>query len=287
MKQKIPQKTKEEFQAWWTRTFGFSTEALYYKNYRALYFKGANLDYIRSCHELVQAGDAVKARANEQRREAKKVKRRKRQIEHAAPVPKALESAIKKYYRGYIDSAFEKAKEINPADPLLSLPLSRPLTPPLLLPPLTPRDVYVARRVEQLRREATEHAWAYAIELVRSRRKEERKKVQREVEAFEKQNPIAEVIKEYAPVPGRSEDLRGSFFLVAVTEHLKEETESGLTQAWVVRFLRKISPPPENKESSLHQDSVNPKARIYSLKNSHDWERHLELIKKQLLTHPH
>jgi len=288
MKRKPSQKSEEDFQAWWTKTFGFSTGVPYYREYRDLYLKGADLDYIRSCHVFVWFGDIAYAEANKQRREAKKVGRRKRQIEPAAPVPKVLESAIKGYYRGYIERTFEKANEINPADPLLSLPLSRPLTPPLLQAPLTPRDVYVAARVEQLRREAAEHAWAYAIELLRNSQEEERKKEQQEVEAFAKQNPIAEVIKEYAPGPERYKegghgDLRGSFFLLAVTEHLREKAikERYLLAARLLKKIRGQDP------DSWTEERKRATARVADFKKSHaNWNSHLRAFREQFSRRP-
>lgn len=128
--------------------------------------------------------------------------------------------------------------------------------------------MYLSARLQQFIAESNERALDCLTELLRKEQEKEQKERQKEYAALVKAKPIAEVLKTYVPPPqaykrGGRQDWRGSFFLLAVTEHLHKRRRCYFLLA--ARLLKAIR---GQNFAPGYQDRTNAKARAANLKNT-------------------
>lgn len=270
---------QKDFQTWWNDHINFSTNLPYYKTYQALYDAGADLDYIHFLHVRLEGEDAFTRLFHERVKDANRKGRRKQKFELSPALSEKFETYARGYAEEFSKSALERAREISPDDPLLSLPLLRPLSPPLF-PPLTPRAQLVAAHLRQFTEEVAERALNSAQQWLRKELEQEEKKRDEEIKSTIKKGQNMGIFREYLPDPGKyrkggRQDRRGSFFLLAVTEHLHRKRGCYLLAARLLKAIR------GQQFASAYQDRTNAKARVRNVKNSHlGWKSHLRGVRK-------
>lgn len=243
---------RKDFQTWWNEHF-FETTLPYYRTYRGLNDKGADLDYIRFLHERLEAEDLIYRDLQEQLSYAKKARRREALKEHLSKIPEWI-------FQGFFEGYLETAKQKNPSDPIFF--------------PTHPR---FSERINELNQKALK---SVPLILQKATEREKEKSIKRQEQLKSRARRVG-IFLEYLPSPeayktGGRQDRRGSFFLLAVTEHLHRKRGCYLL---VVRLLKAIR---GQRFASAYQDRTNAKARVQNLKKIYPrrWKSHLRAERK-------
>ena len=215
--------------------------------YNRLHKKGANMGYIWYLDVRLQISDAITAIEIRRNWENKKARKRKSPSPPpASPFADLVSRPLKKYLEGWLASA----RELHPSDPILHPEH----------PEFHSRTKYVVERGTRA-----------VMELLL----EEHKK------RLKKQNPFVELEMEYVPLPGEyrtggTQDLRGSWFLLAVTEHLREKQDCYSLASQLLKKIRGT----EGKERTY---ATTPRERVMKrikklMTIRPKWKAHLNLL---------
>ena len=227
---------KEEFDAWWHRTY-FRTDHPYRAIYKKLYEAGADLEYIDGLTWILRVADQNTLNLKTELKTL--IPAHQRSLTH----PPALKKRIEKLSREYA-----KRKRIT----LKQTDLNE-----------IKNDIEARLRQEIQAR----------LELDKNRYLKRAKNVART-------NPMGSLLFLYGGTPflyqtGRRSDDRGSFFLLAVTEHLRKKRGKPHFLL-AVNLLRAV-----RGQKSIWSKSLRLQAmvRVNKLKHSgHDWKWHLKIV---------
>jgi len=229
---------KEDFDVWWHQTY-FRTDHPYRAIYKKLYEAGADLEYIDGLTRILRVVDQNTLDLKTELKTL--IPAHLRSLTH----PPALKKRIEKMVRDYAKRKRLTFKQTDLNE--------------------IKKDVEARLRQEILAR----------LEVDKNRYLERAKNVART-------NPMGSILFLYGGTPflyqtGRRSDNRGSFFLLAVTEHLRNK--SGKPRFLLaVNLLRAV-----RGQKSIWSKSLRLQAMVRVNKfttSGHDWKRHLKLVQE-------
>lgn len=131
--------------------------------------------------------------------------------------------------------------------------------------------------------------WGPFLKAVREAHNQHLRELREEEDEREKEElervPFLKVVKEYRPIQkekGRKPDPWGSFFLLAVTQHLREKSKKPhyLTAATLLEILRGLSTGARLIKQGKYHKRKNADEKIRKLKKAHrKWASHLKSAK--------
>jgi hypothetical protein len=127
----------------------------------------------------------------------------------------------------------------------------------------------------------------YLVSLAKSTEKEQQETRRKDMDALSKRDPVEAIFREYlfsqpSYKEGRKGDLWGTFFLLAITEHLRKLKSGKPNYSLACKLLDLIRDKAnERKEEGSSGDKA--KWRIRNLKvSSPEWNRHLKILEKRI-----
>lgn len=266
---------KSDFQRWWNEKYFYTSDPLY-QSYEKLCRLGADFHYVDFLRGWLEMGDFF------QRMGVEQMKR--------AVTPKHPFVAVLSKHREDIQMLFVKmygfmvvyytVEELKSHLAAAAGNVEQCKVISQWLDEVSPRVRNEAQKI-------TREAWlglTYAFIQQQTNRNQQKKEELKETQPIYKPDlarmPILEVLREYYPpvLPkrGNKGDPWGSFFLLAVTEHMRENTKHPHFQV-AIGLLRKVR---SQSGKSAHRETAT--ARVQQLKKSHpNWKYHLTLVKKQ------
>lgn len=231
----------KDFQTWWNAKY-FDTNYPYYNIYQALHKAKADLDYIEYLRVALQQGDHL------------------------------IELALQGFKGGLKKSKRTTKKSIPPN--WRNLPLTS------LIGEEAMEEWY---RQGKEREEAMRWSMAALDYFIRKEEflRKKREQIDAGLKLLMEKSPVFKKIFmecDEGPKGGRKSDRRGSFFLLAVSEHLREKR--GKPQyRMAARLLKTIR---GQHFASGYQDRTNAKTKVHKLKKTYpDWESYLKIVKRQ------
>lgn len=228
----------EDFDAWWHNAY-FRTDHPLYGIYKRLHKAGADLEYVDSLTRILRVGDQDALYITKDLR--KNLPSHLLHLGHPSAIAKRVEKGI---------SEFAAKKGVT----------------------LT----------ETERKELEKHVQIKAKKTIAKNKEHQRKALRRTVDQVFQKNPIGGILFEYSSWPllyetGRRSDDLGSFFLLAVSEHLRDRTGRPhfLLAGNVLGAVR------GKREARNKTSRLQAMVRVDKLKKSgHDWKRHLSILRE-------
>lgn len=262
-------KTKETFETWWNENI-WDTEP-FRPIYKALYDAGADLNYVEFLRWGLKLGDRLAELAQSKNR-TKEVHRIKG-VDTILGFPKDIFiKKLRAYASTLIEFTLDDLRENNKVNSSLDT-LS-------LIPPERRRKIISDATQGITGLDLLQPFWEQVTEQQEIYRKNQQRLMD-EQKGQLSQYPFFSVLEEYAYFEvrrGNQPDPWGSFFLLAITEHLREKCGNPHYLA-VFRLLRTLRGQPPG---SRHANRLTATNRVSQLKKDYPkWQYHLQLIKKQ------
>jgi hypothetical protein len=230
--------------------------------YNQLYDAGANLSYIGFLDAWLSAADVSVGLTRRPGGQAARARRSRERKKRDAEMRNQLASMALSVFQSYLTGWLESARALNPAEPLLN-----PKHPQFdsRLQEISSR--VMPRIINQLHDQMIDAAPRFKVD---------------QDNLAQQESALEKVLREYLPTPGRytkggREDLRGSFLLTAVTEHLGEARGRYRLAGQLLAKIRSS----DFKTGRRSQTGIGEltRLRVQRFKKLHpNWQTHLTLI---------
>lgn len=268
---------KKDFQTWWNETYFFRDDPLY-SSYKTLCELGADFQFIDFLCRWLKLGDFLQQMGVEQM---------KRAVTPKHPFVAALSK-----HREDIQMLFVKmygSMVVYYTVEELKFHLVAAAGNVEQFKVISQWLAEVSPRVRDKAQKITREAWlglTYMFLQQQAKSSQQKRDELKETQPIYKSDlarmPILEVLREYyppvLPKKGNRSDPWGSFFLLAVTEHLREKKCRPCFRG-TFRLLKKIG---GRSKRSARREKDSAGVRVQRLKQSHpNWRYHFALVKKQ------
>lgn len=228
----------KDFDEWWHKAY-FRTDHPLYGIYKRLHKAGADLEYVDSLTRILRVGDQNALYITKDLKE--NLPSSLLHLGHPSAIAKRVNKGISEF-------AAKKWVTLKEAE----------------------------------RKELERYVQINAKKTIAKKRENQRKALRQTVDQVFQKNPIGGILFEYSSWPllyetGRRSDDLGSFFLLAVSEHLRERTGKPhfLLAGNVLRAVR------GKREDGNKTSRLQAMVRVDKLKKSgHDWKRHVNILRE-------